>query len=71
MFVFLAGVVCPPLNILNAAINTTNANYSVTVLVTCNLGYAINPLDFTKNTALTTCTQTGSWSMTSIVCRSM
>jgi hypothetical protein len=64
----LAVVVCPILNISNASLNTTNTNFSTTVLVTCNSGYAIDPLNPTNNTALTSCTRNGNWS-TSIVCQ--
>jgi hypothetical protein len=64
-------VVCPLLNITNAVLNTTNANYSTTVLVTCNSGYAIDPLDLNNNTALTVCTSSGNWSTSQIVCAGM
>jgi hypothetical protein len=63
----LSAVLCPPLAISNAAINTTAARYSTVVGVTCKDGYAIDPLNWRKNTAMTFCTKFGTWS-SSIVC---
>ena len=68
VLLFAAVVVCPLLDISNAVVNTTNTNYSTTVLVTCNSGYAIDSLNAKNNTAITTCTIYGNWSSSSILC---
>jgi hypothetical protein len=62
-------VVCPPLNISNAWLNTSYTNYSTAVLVTCNSGYAINPYDIRNNIITTVCSASGNWSTYPISCQ--
>ena len=62
-------VTCPALNVSHASPNNTYTFYRTTVLVTCNSGYAIDPLNYLNNSVSTTCTADGSWSVYPITCQ--
>ena len=60
---------CPALNVSDARPNNTDTYYTITVFVTCNSGYAIDPLNYLNNSVSTTCTAEGSWSVYPIICQ--
>jgi hypothetical protein len=57
-----AYVVCPPLIVANAFVNTTDSNFSTPARVTCHDGFAIDPCDGGNVTADTVCAANGNWS---------
>ena len=62
-------IMCPTLNVSDSSPNNTDTFYTTTVLVTCNSGYAIDPLNYLNNSVSTTCAADGSWSVYPIICQ--
>jgi len=66
-----AGVSCPSLSSNTAlyTLSTTVSTYPIIVQVTCNTGYALDPMRWSNNTLRTQCQATGQWTTPSITCQ--